>query len=35
MINFQALPAALPEGIDMEKFVIATYYFLLAYISIS
>jgi len=27
MINFDALPAALPEGIDMEKHVIATYYF--------
>ncbi|MBC2717370.1 MAG: ribulose 1,5-bisphosphate carboxylase [Desulfobacteraceae bacterium] len=27
MTNFHALPAALPEGIDMEKFVIATYYF--------
>ena len=27
MINFDALPTALPEGIDMEKHVIATYYF--------
>ncbi len=27
MINYNALPTALPEGIDMEKFVVATYYF--------